>query len=259
MKLFKFLPPERVDIIEKERIACTPPERFKDPFEVLARFTPAVSKKIWEDTFAEFKATELDPNLKRRQRKKQARLLKEKAKREIDLTEMHARLEQIATGKVRRNLGVICFGSGSAVQENLLWYHCADGHRGFVIELDSEHPDIRKLGNLHKVSYGLPPVYDIAQPPTMDLLTTKPPYLQYEAEYRIFCKLDSCKPETVKGELTIYFRDLPKTCIKALHLGHRMDPSVEKRLLALLAGLPAEIYLHSPSGPAYDLKAKRLR
>jgi hypothetical protein len=32
-RLFKYLPPERIDILENEKIVFTPPDRFKDPFE----------------------------------------------------------------------------------------------------------------------------------------------------------------------------------------------------------------------------------
>ena len=257
MKLFKFVEAERIDVLEKERIACTPPDRFKDPFEVLARFTPAVARKIWDDTFEDFKRSALSSELSPRQRKKKARRLKEEAKVGIGFDEVKKRLEETATAKIRHNLGIICFGA--EIKNNLLWYHYADGHRGLVIEFDSDHPEFAKLGNLQKVRYDCPPpVYGLHAPPTMDLLTVKPPYLAYEVEYRILCQLTTCKKESPRGGLELYFRDIPKTCIKAVHLGHRLSAPDFQRLSNAVAGTQIECFRVSPSGRDYELKWEKM-
>lgn len=56
-RLFKYVPPERIDILETERISFTPPQRFNDPFDLhptvpvidsktyIRKYTPRIKKE----------------------------------------------------------------------------------------------------------------------------------------------------------------------------------------------------------------------
>ena len=46
MKLFKFVDSRGVDILKNERIKFTPPQEFKDPFEMQLGITKRAAKKF---------------------------------------------------------------------------------------------------------------------------------------------------------------------------------------------------------------------
>jgi hypothetical protein len=52
-RLFKYVPPERIDILENEKIAFTPPDRFKDPFEFRVGITRGTLRKQLKEVIAE--------------------------------------------------------------------------------------------------------------------------------------------------------------------------------------------------------------
>jgi hypothetical protein len=49
LRLFKYVPPERIDILENEKIAFTPPDRFKDPFEFRLGITRGTARSQLKD------------------------------------------------------------------------------------------------------------------------------------------------------------------------------------------------------------------
>lgn len=131
-------------------------------------------------------------------------------------------------------LGILCLCEFN--DSNLMWYHYADGHKGFVIELDCNHDSIIRLGKPWEVEYvEKPPVFDHTKP-TPEIFRFKPSYLRYEAERRILRPLSEFVPERNKDGLPLYFWQLPRDGIKAVFIGHRMDPKFRSRIVELLSG-----------------------
>jgi hypothetical protein len=256
MKLFKFVPPERLDILAKEQIVFTPPERFKDPFELRPRFAVAVAQRIWDESFEEVKRNHLKTDLKglsHRQQKKRIRALKEKEKKNLDLKPLNlvSRIEETVANHLNRTIGIFCLSS--QLNDNLMWYHYADGHRGFVLEFDTEDEEFRKLGQLFEVIYKeVPRIYGAGDLPSTDVVRVKPIYLKYESEYRVVRHLKSCNPETI-GRQTLHFCPLSRNCIKGIYLGHRIDPLDRTKLLGLIKG--TSIFKHEtrPSKEGFHL------
>lgn len=153
MKFFKYVDARGLDILKNERIKFTPPHEFKDPFEmhlsITARAARAHSREMVREL--ERKAEKEIPgykNVSHRQRKKGRKEM-------VKMAELVPIFRESFQGGIENHsvdtIG-ICSLCGSN-ESNLMWYHYADGHRGFVLEFDGEDADFRKLGKPWQVNY----------------------------------------------------------------------------------------------------------
>jgi len=139
-----------------------------------------------------------------------------------------------------------------------MWYHYADGHRGFVIEFDSEQQEFRKIGKPWKVEYvNSQPVYD-HRVGNIDFFRFKPKYLEFEKEFRIIRPLKECVAMKVEGQVTLYSWPLPLTCIKAVYLGHRLGAEFRNRLMKALLGTDVRKYETVPTRENYKLTFRQI-
>jgi hypothetical protein len=147
MILYKYLPPERLDVLEKRRIRFTQPGDFNDPFEFRPCIQPAPDERLRsfvEENFERIIEESLDkyggltdPSLKSN--------LKECLLTQKDrLPEMFRLLEPTLLQKTsssldrafNQNIGLLCL---SEIRDSILmWGHYTDNHQGFVIGFDSE-------------------------------------------------------------------------------------------------------------------------
>ncbi|MCX6906783.1 MAG: DUF2971 domain-containing protein [Verrucomicrobia bacterium] len=237
MALFKYLPPERVDNLEKERIAITPPDRFNDAFELRPR-VPSPSPNYLEKAVKEASEQERQesPDLFRGV---DSGLVSEVEKDLIKGIVSGAvpyadHFQDSLQSESSKHFGILCL---SAVNnQELMWGLYANGHRGFVIEFDCNQSAFRQLGKPWKVEYSeKPPIYDLEKP-SDEFWRVKHTRWQHEAEYRIIRPLPACKPETQEDRQVVYFCDLPRTCVKAVYFGHRIAPEIRNRILKVVVG-----------------------
>ena len=139
MIVYKYLHPDRIDVLEKCLIRFTQPAALNDPFETLPDFTAyreSIRESITERRLPEHKNV---------------------------LDQFGVNDAMIADGALA-NIGVLLsrhFGilSLSRCREQILmWSHYADSHRGFVIGFDSEDPFFSAstgtaIGGLKEVRY----------------------------------------------------------------------------------------------------------
>jgi hypothetical protein len=250
MRLFKYVEPERVDILENERIAITPPERFKDPFE----FRP--QKTLPDQTY--FKQA-IKKAAEQEQRESPEFFRGVDAKRISKIEESFAKnnivpfaeqFQDFLPGEISKHFGVLCLSTNN--NENLMWYHYADGHRGFVIEFESEHKDFQEFGTPYEVIYSDKPSSYNFENPSPDFWRVKPFYLKYEAEYRILFRLPNSTPYQ-KGGKPLYLARLPRACVKAVYLGHRMEKGGREKILQLLKGTSVSKFDAIPSREDYTI------
>ena len=220
MQLYKYVEPARVDILEDERIAFTPPNRFKDPFEFRPIIAPPskqhLKQELRDAVRQEWPAA---PAFYKKLPRKQRRISDRKAVKEVlKLVKSgeagHSEFVQDnIVNEASKGIGILCLCA--ARDENLMWYHYADGHRGFVIEFLTEHQDFQKLGNPVEVVYSdKPPTLNLEKP-SPDLWRVKPMYLKYEAEYRIMARLPASTRHTTSDGHPLYLANLPRACLKA--------------------------------------------
>jgi hypothetical protein len=266
MRLFKYLDSKGVDILENERIKFTPPDQFKDPFE----FRPAVakpSKKYLKQKLGEllkeagnewWESPDAPKGFDRSKRRQEDLRIKKEAIRKIVSGEepYPEKFQDLLVKEVGAQFAVLCLCAVN--DENLMWYHCADGHRGFVIEFDSEHAEFQKLGKPTEVVYSdKPPIYDLANP-TAEHWRIKPKYLKYEAEYRILARLPASTPHKTPDGQPLYLANLSRACVKAVYLGHRMEKGVREKILQLLKGTSVSKIDAIPSREDYTLSFQEI-
>ncbi len=253
LRLFKYLPPERIDILENEKIAFTPPDRFKDPFEFRMGITRRTARNQLKELIAQIerRAEATTPGYKElssRQRKKG----RKEMLRLQNATEQFQKRFQDTVQTQSWQIGILCLCEEN--DSNLMWYHYADGHKGFVIELDYKHESIIRLGYPWNVEYvEKPPVFDHTKP-TPEIFRFKPTYLKYEAERRVLRPLSEFVPERNGGGLPLYFRQLPRDGVKAVYFGHRMEAKVRSRIVELLSGYRTQKFNVIPSRQDYSFK-----
>lgn len=202
MALFKYLAPERVDVVENLRIRFTPANEFNDPFECLsdARLIENADwkKRIEDDCVTEMLREGPSPGIdlalwtesKLRQTYRERYALR--------LPELK-KLASTTLSTARVPLRILCLSqvAPDAPDAFLLWGHYTCGHSGLVIELDAESEWIMS----HKENPGVPkacgPVdYANERPrwlidangnaePRPEFIFTKSNHWRYEQEYRL--------------------------------------------------------------------------
>lgn len=250
LRLFKYVPPERIDILENEKIAFTPPDRFKDPFEFRLGITRSTARSQLKELIvqAELRAELTIPGYKELSSRQRRKGRKEMFKLQ-QVTEQFQKSFQNTVQTFSWPLGILCLCESN--DSNLMWYHYADGHKGFVIELDCKHESIIRLGKPWEVDYvEKPPVFDHTKP-TPEIFRFKPSYLKYEAERRILRPLSEFVAEKNKDGLPLYFWQLPRASLKAVYIGHRMEAKARSRIIELLNGHQAQKFDVVPSRKDY--------
>ena len=240
MQLFKYVEPARVDVLINETIAFTPPERFKDPFEFRPIVAPGsrvrLKQNLKDAAKQEFKESpDFYKKFSRKERREKERKAVNEALRQVRSGEAgHSeKIQDSIVNEASKSFGILCLCSKQ--DENLMWYHYADGHRGFVMEFHTQHEDFLKLGKPTEVIYSDTPAILDLDKPNNDLSRIKPMYLKYEAEYRIIAPLPVSTPHKTPDGLPLYLAKLPRTCIKAVYLGHRMEKAWREKLLKAIS------------------------
>lgn len=240
MKLYKYVTPERIDILRHGMIRFTQPHAFNDPFEIA-------------DTVDSIYGRGANPLETALDRSKIGNVMLEV-------------LGKVASRGLQQyfadQFGVL---SLAEKPDNLLmWAHYARDHRGFVIELDGEQPFFHRreseedrLRHLRKVQYSRDrPAVALEDYNAADALLIKSVDWEYEQEWRMILPLDesSQKLETEVGSIHLF--ELPPACVTGLILGSRMSSADREPILELLVG--EERYSHVAVRQA-ELSAKAFR
>lgn len=237
--LFKYVHPDRIDILEKLQIRFTQPSRFNDPFEVLPSIDGFDVKRIetaeeqvhrnlfgeykrkgGELSFEEFRRIQAAHNRKAIDALKDPQIFKERAiARELRHWDKH--------------IGIL---SVSATEKNLLmWAHYTKSHEGMVIEFDPKHPFFSPSGKSPDVDFGIlteviyskvRPRIISGKPTTVDdlkMLRTKSDEWEYEQEWRVFQLLEKSDEKIPRGNETVHLFKLPPKAIKRVIIGCRME------------------------------------
>ena len=117
--LYKYLKPERIDVLESGKVMLVRPRAFNDPFEVLPHFGTV------ED---------LRYPIPRGASQEDLDWVKEKQER-LDKTLMTPANRQ--TSLEAHTSSIVVLSLAENRNSLLLWSHYADSHRGFLIGFDS--------------------------------------------------------------------------------------------------------------------------
>jgi len=257
MPLFKYLHPDRIDVLHGRSIRFSSPAVLNDPFELKPHLAALASPEHMESEialrFPELVREELEKLPLEVRSLVSAEALQElllhqlpQMKRNIqDMAEILApKLQDVMARKLEELIGILCLTESA---DNLLmWAHYADSHRGFVIEFDEYSPffDRRvspddELRHLRKVSYNAKrPSLTLADVEDFSSLMTKGTDWQYEAEWRMMMPLDAASKIVKNGPHAVHLYKFPADAITSVILGCRMDAQKKEEIKQVLADSP---------------------
>lgn len=291
--LYKYLPTDRIDVLEKLKIRFTQPKALNDPFESRPLINIDGMSSIIDDTRLNFKR-ELE-KLPIEERTKECKDLSESYIEELKEKSCSHNNGLSIMNSLNKGLGIL---SLSKKKNNLLmWSHYADNHRGFVIGFDETHEFFNPknsqnpINSLREVNYVKP--RSISEWETDDeayqkIFFEKPIDWIYEEEVRIIRHFNQISktveltgyPPTYKqtvfftfidtnnilvksGEqilddlgFPIYLFDIPKECIKCIYIGDNVHTELKEEIIdsIKLNDLIVDLYETKMSKSQYELE-----
>ncbi len=245
---YKYLHPDRVDVVHKLQIRFTQVSSLNDPFESL----PGIIQKDREWYLRQFHGTRVDPKMaelgitdqKERdqfrrgfEREYFANFLK--CYTDQTWLEEQSEIVQRASASVQG-----CLSLSATPKNILMWSHYAHNHEGYVIGFDAEHEYFGRTV--------LPVAYSDIRPAhnplearhSGEIFYTKSKDWSYEQEYRkhqafvdpikltngrIFLPFEQAAgPIPTNSAVMLY--PLPNESIKCLILGWKSSPELEQKL-----------------------------
>jgi hypothetical protein len=274
MALFKYIRPERIDVIENLEIRFTQPDALNDPFELRPHFESLVAEA---DVLANLPQTPVDLRpmvvqaysmLSEEQR---AMLPLDAAMQAIgafmatdDAREATAQGLQLFLQLMRDGVSPIREAIYQAFNDNvgilslseipdheLMWSHYADTHRGLVLCFDERHSffNRRRSENdefyfVRKAHYSDGPATSLAALDGDALLVTKGTKWAYEREWRMLVPLRDAKRSLKIGEDTIHLFAFPPEALRGIILGAHATATLEASVRNLLNDRPVLRHIH---------------
>ena len=251
LKYYKYIEPDRIDILENGLIRFTQPALFNDPFEMspfIAAIASAAEIDEMFDSQHEPHVREEYMKLNREMRRKISfeDFLK-KYPKEILLPQIKESAKGKALEHVRESLsvamskalGILCLTT--KFDNLLMWAHYAQSHEGMVIELDGDNDFFHRVfaeplsptgidedlskdyGYLKKVEYNKTrPAITISHVKSFDSFLIKGEEWAYEDEWRMLMPTAFAKHTTKdKRDEDVYLYEIPRIAITKVILGCR--------------------------------------
>jgi hypothetical protein len=262
MTLYKYIRPERIDVVENLEIRFTQPNALNDPFELQPQFDSLIAEAELLANMPE-RPSDLRPMVAQAYE-----MLPELSVLPLDLA-MEAIEEFMATEEARQataeglriflqsmrdgaatvreaiykalndNVGIL---SLSEVPDNeLMWAHYADSHKGLVLCFDETHPFFDRRRSESDAFYFIRKVQYFDDSPvsltTIDIdavLVLKGTSWSYEREWRMLVPLnDPTHTVPVEGDI-IYLYQFPSEALVGIILGAHATQNTETLVRNLL-------------------------
>ena len=251
--LFKYLEPDRVDVLASGHIRFTQPADFNDPFEFRPVISSAASKEEFDKSMAEDLEAIVQEELQKfplEVRKKISPAQLEVATRKLyeqhwpslkaKFKEMGREASKVFIDKANTLIGVLSLTEKS---DNLLmWSHYAHSHKGFCIGFDEtssffnrKRSDVDEFYHLRKVSYSkLRPTKTLSQLNGVELFLIKSKAWEYEQEWRICAVLEDSEKCINTPPFPIHLFRFPNSAVKEVILGACMEKNVKENILSVV-------------------------
>jgi len=240
MRLYKYVPPERLDVLRNLRIRFTQPGAQNDPFEfqpLIARFrSPEASRQALSPRVsAEFsrQAKERGISLDKLERAHPGCV---GVAMESVFTAADVQSDLAAKGDILERLNKLGILSLSdSPNSPLMWCLYAASHAGFVYEFDGTHSWFQARADekddthfLRKVAYvDVPPSPYLAELPVNEVLYSKRKGWEHEREWRIIRPLAESSWHGSKG---VYLFDVPPEALTGVIAGFRSTSKSVRQL-----------------------------
>jgi hypothetical protein len=266
--LYKYLIPDRIDVLERRRIRFTQPVALNDPFELQPYFETVFEERVLSD-YLSAGPIDLTPHLiagyeaLEPQQKAlipldqwlswmKAILDTEEGQREMRDTLQYALAAIVEVGRqstpgIRdkwretfgKQIGILSLSE--VADSRLMWSHYAAQHTGFVIGFDEMHPyfDRRRSSedefyHLRRVIYREPAAYrSLMELDGEKIFLVKAPDWSYEREWRLLAPLKDAT-QTIDAPDPIGLFEFPADAVKAVIIGSRTNGNTVGRIREVL-------------------------
>lgn len=253
--LYKYLSPERIDVLKSCQIRYSPLRAFNDPFEgvpdIRSMTTPAKARESFEQLLPEEtrRTYELLPSEIRSRVSFQlweglaAGATQSKRQEIFDGVERLTPLfRAFWETKLNETVGALCLSE--AIDSSLMWSHYAASHSGFAIAFDPSHPHFNEakspkdeLRHLRSVKYmAARPSGALTDFTGVDLFFTKSQAWAYEREWRILRPFTDASIAIPESPYAVHLFRFPPECIQAVILGARASRQTLASIRAAMNG-----------------------
>lgn len=255
MKLYKYLSPERIDVLKNRSIRFSPPIAFNDPFE----FKPVISSVASDnyirqymeeniDSMVELLKSELPVNIRDffpQSKLREMLLLYINSNIGVADQLMGPVINKLSTllfEKSNENIGVLSLTEKS---DNLLmWSHYADSHRGYCIGFNSNHEFFNRkrskndeFSHLRKVEYlERRPSKSIVEMNGTDIFLLKSDVWKYEQEWRMCAILSEADTIIHTTNPSVNLFNFPAGILDEIIIGVNADASLTDSILSFIRG-----------------------
>ena len=218
MELFKYLPPDRIDVLKSLRIRFTQPIAFNDPFESRPHIVYDISKEDMRDVMK----IEMERINMSEDQREYFRHLHETGEFETRWPEALSPLVEIMASTT------LALSLSEKPDSLLMWAHYTKSHEGFIIGFDSGHSFFKGKGRgifrLLKVLYSNKrPNVGLSKLSLIDTYFTKSTDWEYEQEWRLFADVNDASEILGPAKLPICLFDIPADAISEVILGSRSN------------------------------------
>lgn len=256
--LFKYLPPERVDVVAKGLLRYTQLGAFNDPFDGRPHMTALGTDAELRESLAR-----IIPEENRRAYD----TLSEDVKTQIPFEAFSALAISIAAhgtpsfmdqmrelapsfqawfhSKMDEYVGVL---SLSILPDNILmWSHYSGGHTGFVLGFDAQHLYFNgKLSESDELRHVREVIYreERTQAPMtamdgVEMFFVKSTHWAYEKEWRILRPLEDAEVTIDAKPYPVHLFRFPESALRQIIFGPKIDQVTKGELIAAVAARPA--------------------
>ncbi|WP_134680767.1 DUF2971 domain-containing protein [Enterobacter hormaechei] len=252
--MYKYLPSERIDILENNLICFTNPLNFNDPFEFNTSFNfSSFESNLYDslstvDLLKEFPA-ELLNQIEKLPKEIVSNILKDAKKTMFSMYKKEKENIIRAADTTMQSfnsklIGITRILSLTETPTNILmWGHYAQAHSGFIIEFDINHPFFSQrrgqkgeFGYLRKVIYQKEyPFLDPFSDDQINHFLIKSKDWEYEHEWRMLLpQANSSKTINVcEKEFDLY--ELPSDAIKTIIFGCNTSEHFKTKMFRLIS------------------------
>lgn len=272
MLLYKYLSPERIDVLENKKIRFTQPGDLNDPFEFEPYIYEMISEKnirkiiksklyqdyITHNAWAKNMPYELFELLNYNQYKGLV----------YNILGVGEKLSlQKMTFAVKHFFAILSLSR--KYDNKLMWSHYAKSGKGFVIGFDTESEFFSKenVVNDSRIIESGDVLYSDLRP-TISLESLQPSHLffaksldwEYEKEYR-FVKAIMPDMNEPPDSYPLKLYEYPVDCVKEIYIGSGATSAFTERALSVIGegGFDAKVYKMTLSQTEYRLQEERIR
>lgn len=274
MTLFKYIRPERIEVIKNLEIRFTQPDALNDPFELRPHFNSLVAEA---DVLANLPQTPVDLRPMVAQaysmlpEEQRARLPLDAAMQAIEAfmatadareataqgLQFFLQLMRDGAAPIREaiyrafndNVGILSLSE--IPDHELMWSHYADTHKGLVLCFDERHSffNRRRSENdefyfVRKVQYSDGPAVSLATIDGDALLVMKGTKWSYEREWRMLVPLRDATRSLKIGGDTVHLFTFPPEALRGIILGAYATAPLEDAVRNLLNDRPELRHVH---------------